>query len=254
MNERDFDELAAGHALGALSRREEEALRRAAAEDPARAERLARDVETAALLGDAVDDVAPPAGVRDALLAQIAGGADASAPADPELDPERDPEPEPAGVGAARAGWGARAWFTLAASIALLLGVGAGAVALVSQWSPPAAVTALERIQEAPDAQSVTVPVADGGEATAHWSDALGESVLVTEGVAEQPDDLTYEMWFVRDDGAVSAGTFDVDGGEAVAEMNGAMQPGDVIAVTVEQAGGAVDGPTTEPIVAIPTA
>ncbi|WP_404438075.1 hypothetical protein LG322_03745 [Microbacterium aerolatum] len=43
--------------------------------------------------------------------------------------------------------------------------------------------------------------------------------------------------------------------GEATALLDGSMHEGDVIAVTVEQAGGSPTGlPTTEPIIAIPTA
>jgi anti-sigma-K factor RskA len=59
----------------------------------------------------------------------------------------------------------------------------------------------------------------------------------------------------VRGDAPVSAGVFDVDGGDATALLDGDMQAGDAIAVTVEQAGGSPTGqPTTDPVIVIPTA
>ena len=78
--------------------------------------------------------------------------------------------------------------------------------------------------------------------------------MLVAEGLPQLPTDRTFELWFVRGDEPVPAGTFDADGGAAMAELTGTMQPGDTIAVTVEPAGGSPSGaPTTAPIIAIPT-
>ena len=64
-----------------------------------------------------------------------------------------------------------------------------------------------------------------------------------------------YELWFVRGDAPVSAGVFEADDETTTALLDGEMQPGDAIAVTVEQAGGSPSGaPTTDPIIVIPTA
>jgi len=76
----------------------------------------------------------------------------------------------------------------------------------------------------------------------------------VVDGGEHRELDRTFELWFVRGDEPVPAGTFDADGGAATAELTGTMQPGDTIAVTVEPAGGSPSGaPTTAPIIAIPT-
>ena len=107
----------------------------------------------------------------------------------------------------------------------------------------------------APDATSATVEVTGGGTATAHWAPSIGEVVLVADGLPSIPADDVFELWWVRGDGAVSAGTFEAgaDGASTVL-LDGEWQSDDVIAVTVEPEGGAPDGvPTTEPIVAIPT-
>lgn len=149
-----------------------------------------------------------------------------------------------------------RGLFTLAASLVLLVVIGYGAANL-NQWiNRPAEVVALQEIENAPDAQSATVEITDGGVATAHWSGSLGKAVLVTDGLPTIASGETFELWFVRDDGTpVSAGTFASGGDETTAVLTGAMEAGDTIAVTVEEAGGSPTGvPTTDPIVAIPTA
>jgi anti-sigma-K factor RskA len=77
----------------------------------------------------------------------------------------------------------------------------------------------------------------------------------VTDGIPAPADGETYELWFVRGETAIPAGVFDVDDGRATAALDGSMHAGDVIAVTVEQAGGSPSGtPTTEPVIVIPTA
>jgi len=102
----------------------------------------------------------------------------------------------------------------------------------------------------------VTAEVAGGGTATAHWSESVGKAVVVTTGLEAAGEGETYELWFVRDDTAVSAGQFDPDAtGAATTLLDGAVEEGDVIAVTVEPEGGSPTGqPTSDPIVVLPTA
>ena len=263
MSERDFDELSAADALHALTPDAERALRDALAGDPALRARHDADQRTAALLAETVAEVVPPPSVRDALLARIAvtpqDGADAGAPdaadapasSDPTSGADSSPDP---GTPTRRGGWGPRAWFALAAGLVLILGIG-GAVAVVSQQiTPPASVVALERIQDAPDAQSAAASVDGGGEATLHWSASLGEAVLVSDDLPEISDDRTYELWWLRNGEPISAGVFATDDGQATALLEGEMQAGDAVAITIEPEGGAPGGiPTGSPIVAIAT-
>ena len=263
MNEKDFAELAAGAALHALSADDERRFRDALAAHPEWRAIAEADAAAASLLADTTAPTPPPAGIRSALLSQIATtpqnlGADAppsSGPAD--LAPA-----EPVGADATVDGaqkpkprrW-ARTVFALAACLAVLVGVGIGAVALNQQLNPPASVVALQEIEAAGDAQQATVALDDGGTATAHWSASVGKAVLIADGLPTPDDGRTYELWFVRGDAPVSAGVFDVDDGEATAVLAGDMQAGDAIAVTVEQAGGSPTGqPTTDPVIVIPTA
>jgi anti-sigma-K factor RskA len=257
MNDREFDDLSAGDALHALTPDDQRALDDALVTDPRLRDRLDADAAAAARLAETVSEVVPPPALRAALLARIATTPQDAAPAPAAPAPALPAAPAPADAPTkpARARWGTRSWFALAASLLLVLGIG-GAVAVVSQQvSPPASVVALERIESAPDAQSAEASVAGGGEATLHWSGSLGEAVLVSDGLPTLADDKAFELWYVRDGAPISAGVFSTDDGDATAVLSGAMHAGDVVAVTVEDAGGAPEGlPTTEPIVAIATA
>ena len=242
MNEREFAELAAGSALHALSPDDETAFQAARRQHPEWEHHVTADAATAALLADGAAEVAPPPGVRGALLAQIA----ASTPADP-VAPAHPVSP------ARRSR--ARTWFGLAASIVVLVGLGWSAALLSQQLTAPASAVALAEIEAAPDAAAATVATAGGGEATAHWSASVGKVVLISQGLPAIKADENYELWFVRNGTPISAGVFAADDGRATVLLDGTMQPGDVIAVTVEVSGGSPTGlPTTDPILAIETA
>jgi anti-sigma-K factor RskA len=145
-----------------------------------------------------------------------------------------------------------RGLFALVASIALLVGIGWGIGAVTDALRTPPAVKTLALIESADDARSASAEIGEAGEATLHWSDSVGEAVLVATGLPAVDDGKTFELWFVRGDEPISAGTFDAADGEATAQLAGEMQAGDAVAITVEQRGGSPDGvPTTDPIVAI---
>lgn len=250
MNENEFQQMSAAFALGTLSPDEHRAFDRALAEHPEWAVHVRTDVETAARLADIAPPAAPPPAVRAALLARIADTP--QTPDAPAVVPDSAASSSAAsGSSASGPRRARRGWFVLAASLVLVAALGIGAAVVAQQVLRPAAVVALEEIQNSPGAQSAQFD--DGGvSATAYWSTDSGKAVLVTDGLPQLPDDRTFELWFVRGDQALPAGTFDADDGTATALLSGEMQPGDVIAVTVEQAGGSPDGaPTSAPIVAI---
>jgi len=279
MNEQEFRELAAGHALHALSAADEQRFALAKAENPQWLADADDDQETAAALAAMVEPIQPPPALRQALLAQISvlaqdptgpgdSGLESAAPATDETasevgatdaaateatDPADPAVSTPPGTGGPRR-W-SRVMFTLAACLVLLVGGGIATTIIVSQLQRPASVVALDDIRSAPDAEQATVRLDSGATATAHWSGKLGEAVLVASGLDRPESGKTYELWFVRGEQAISAGLFDTVDGQATALLDGAMHAGDVIAVTVEQAGGSPSGaPTTDPIVVIPTA
>lgn len=274
MNEQEFAELAAGFALHALSPSERSAFETARAEHPEWEHWISADLETAAALGEAVGDELPPLTMRSTLLARIpslpqvpaldAATAASSEPGEPwQADPPRDDAPfvEPAPTtttiqAVERRNW-TRGLVALAASVVLLVVIGFGAASINEYVNRPPEAVALQQIEAASDARSETVALTEGGTATAHWSVSVGKAVLVSDGLPEIADDQAFEMWFVPAEGdPVSAGTFQAGpGGRSTALLDADLQPGDAIAVTVEDEGGSPDGaPTTDPIVVIPTA
>ncbi|MDQ1084672.1 MULTISPECIES: anti-sigma factor [Microbacterium] len=267
MNERDFADLAVGHALNALTEADERAYQEALAGHPHwdRHVRGASDAVTA--LSSTVEPVEPPPSVRASVFARISAlPQQSSAPLDSAVDDEDYAAADRAEVAfereavaetaSAASGWGARRWFALAASFAAVLVLGFGAVTVSQLLAPPAAVVALQQIEDAPDAQSASATMPDGTVATAHWSPSLGQSVLVTDDMPAPAEGKTYELWFVRGETPIAAGTFEPDAdGHATAVLQGEMRIGDVIAVTVEPDGGSPDGtPSTTPVVAVATA
>jgi len=261
VNERDFADLAAGHALNALSDADERAYQEALASNPHWDSHVRDAADAVAALSGVVEPVEPPASVRASLLARIVDVPQLQDP--PPGDDDEDyaaagPAPVDAGalVAPRATNWGPRRWFTLAASIVAVLVLGFGAVSVGQYLTRPAAVVALQEIENAPDARSASVSMPDGGSATAHWSASTGQSVLVTDGMPALTDDQTYELWFVRDETPIAAGIFETDAeGRATAILDGEFHEGDVIAVTIEPAGGSPDGtPSSAPVVAVATA
>jgi anti-sigma-K factor RskA len=251
MDEQEFAELAAGAALNALSPADRAAFDAARREHPEWEHWVRADAATVASLADVVPDEAP--------LPDDDAPAGAAAPAPPADAPASgratEPPPTTATIQAvSRRNW-TRGIVALAASMVLLVALGLGAAMINDYLNRPPAVVALQEIEGAPDAQSATVDVVEGGSATAHWSESVGKAVLVSQGLPQIADDETYEMWFVRDGAAESAGTFDPEDLTTTALLDGAVESGDVIAITVEPQGGSPTGePSSQPIVQIPTA
>lgn len=277
MDEQEFAELAAGAALNALSPADRAAFEAARREHPEWAHWIETDAATAAALADAASDAVPPLTLRSTLLSRIAttpqlpamdaavaataDPVDRWAPAPPPNPDRRGDEPpvEPPPPTAVIQAVSRRRWtrgiLALAASMVLLVALGLGAVQINEYMNRPPEVVALQQIEDAPDAQSATVEVADGGTSTAHWAESVGKVVLVSQGLPQIADDESFELWFVRDGAAVPAGVFEPTDGTTTALLDGAMEPGDVIAVTIEPQGGSPTGePSSDPIVTIPTA
>lgn len=167
----------------------------------------------------------------------------------------------PVGAGpaerAARRRWFQRPGAILASAAAAVLLIAGAVVGL--NWTGPAGWGAqrdVQAIASADDAQTTTAEVAGGGEVTLVWSEQLGRSAILAEGLPAVGDDETYELWYIDASGeelaATPAGLFDPDGGAAYVVLDGEFRPGLLVGITVEPAGGS-DAPTSDPIVAIET-
>lgn len=269
MNQQEFTELSAAYAVDALETDDELRFIESLAAHPEWRWIVDEDRATATDLAVSVDPVEPPASVKSVLFAAITGSTEQrisstvqdsgqgdtvtdgtrgeSASADPARDDTVDPK---------RAARKRRAGaFALAASLIVVVGIGVGPWVADTISPPSVEQQALERVEGAPDAQSATAELSGGGTATAHWSADLGSAVLEVDGLPELTDAETYELWYVRGETPVSAGTFTTGDDSTVAVLGGEMAEGDLIAVTVEPAGGSPTGaPTTDPLFAIATA
>ena len=257
------DDVAA-YALDAVDADERAAVERALADDAELRGEADGFTETAALLAGASAPVEPPPALRSRLMAQLDAlpqqhpdaAAPAAAPAAPIVPtpsaPRAQREPGPAERAAQRR-WFQRPGAIIAAAAASVVLV-AGAIIGVG-WAGPngwGAQREMAAIAEAPDVESSTHEVEGGGAVTLYWSAEQGRSGVVVEGLPDVGETSTYELWYIDDAGAQSAGTFDVAGGETWRVLEGDFAPGVAVGVTVEPAGGSPQ-PTTEPIVVIPT-
>jgi anti-sigma-K factor RskA len=229
--EPEAHELIAGYALDALdpedTARAEELLR---ASEEARAE-LRAFSDTVGGLAVAVTGPEPRPELRDRVLAA------AHAETQNVISLDRGRRRLTPVLGAAAA---------VAAAVAI--GLGVYAVTLADELDDTR--TALEQQEDAaailadPSAESVALRSGDGKLVVAPGGDA----VLVVDGLAPAPDGKTYQAWVVIGDEPLSAGTFESGGARTVVPLQEQVGRSAVVAVTVEDAGGA-EAPTSDPLV-----
>lgn len=245
--------LAAGAALGSLTPEEVAAYEAfLAGSADARWDAGAYEA-TAVALGMDAPPVAPRPQLKVDIMARIAATPQPAAVDHAPRIPETKAETK--AVTKSRARWFTRpVGITAAAAAASVLFLGGTLVGIElgdhsSQEQQQESV--LAQINSASDAQRATAAVTGGGTATLVWSDALGKSVLLANGLSILPADKTYELWYIRGDAAHPAGTMDVAQGTTTWRvLDGTMVAGDTVGVTVEPKGGSKQ-PTTTPVVAI---
>jgi anti-sigma-K factor RskA len=238
--------------------------------------------DTAVVLGRAVAPIEPPAALKANIMALIgsmpqlppletqapsradAGAsvtdiasrqkAAASAPASTQSSPVEAPT---ASERKAQSRWFTKPAIVLA-GVAAAVGLIAGGGVLVNTIgdanTQQVQADALAAITSADDSQQLAADVAGGGTAKLVWSNSLGTSAVMVDGLAALDADKVYELWYIGGDGPRAAGTFTVgDSGSTWRVLDGEMRAGDLVGVTVEPAGGS-EQPTTDPIVAIQSA
>ncbi|GGI44730.1 anti-sigma-K factor RskA [Agromyces flavus] len=256
--------LAPAYALGALDEADRVRFEEALAVSP----ELQRDVEafrvTASTLGDSLPPVAPPPNLKGELFARLdtveqergrdgaasAPGTSGAPAPEPTSRSERDSHPI-ADLDARRR---RRRLVTVLSAAAALVLLAVGVVVGVN-WQGPngwGAQRELAALTEAPDAERATVRATGGGEVTLIWSVEQERSALVAEGLPDVGAESSYQLWYIDESGAASAGTFDMRGDESWRLLEGELPPGAAVGITVEPAGGSTQ-PTTEPIAVIPT-
>ncbi|WP_144711375.1 anti-sigma factor domain-containing protein [Curtobacterium pusillum] len=292
MTERHDDPalLTGSHALDALSDDERALFETALSTSPELQAETDSLRETALQLAYSVTPIEPPASLKASLMAQIASTPQAApiasapvastpvvestAPVVATVDDAgqearftpatRRTRADGPAAAAARRRWFTRpaALLSAAAVAVVFLGVGLGVGTSFGPSNGPGtgttqASSGLDRIYAASDFKRTTAKVTGGGTATVVWSNSLGKSAVILDGVAAAPKDKTYELWYIGSEGTggkiSSAGLVDgVADGVHSAVLTGTKPHGATIGMTVEPAGGS-EQPTTTPIMAVPT-
>jgi anti-sigma-K factor RskA len=238
------DNLSGAYALNALNAEEREAHEAALrASDEARNEATELQ-DTAVLLGLAVPPVTPSPDLKARLMAQVA--------VTPQLPATTaDAAPTPAET-KARLRWSRPATALVSAAAAVALIVGGIAVGTTSLHPEPSLqAQQLAAISSAPDVQERETTLDSGEEVTVRWSPQLASSVIIVDGMDSAPADSVYQLWYIDEAGARSAGFLPVtDGVESWQVLDGELHSGDSVGVTVEPVGGS-PAPTTSPIMVI---
>ena len=138
-----------------------------------------------------------------------------------------------------------------AAAIAAVLALAVGLWATQLSGDLDDARLALERERQAaavladPGARTVALEAGDGRLVV----DDAGRAVLVLDGLDPAPEGKTYELWIIEGENASAAGLFAGRDGLDWVGLDGTVETGDVVAVTIEEAGG-VEVSANDPIVA----
>ncbi|MGN6743179.1 MAG: anti-sigma factor [Amnibacterium sp.] len=249
--------LSGAYALDAVSGEEAEAVEAAMRSSEELRGEVAELTDTAVVLGLSVPPAEPPPALRARLLDLIDStpqlppdAASVDADAEPVLAPaSRMPEGDH--VAPRRRAWRRRPAVLLAAVAAAVLLFGGG-LAVDRMLQPPSQNAAFVQLTSASDVHQTRAAVAGGGTATVYWSASLNESAVVLNGV-DRPEGKSLQMWVVTGGTPKSVGLYTPSDGDRFELMQGALQPNQAVAVTVEPAGGS-KRPTTKPIVVLPTA
>ena len=183
--------------------------------------------EAAAGLADLVE-VAPPAGLRERVLADVS----VVRPLPPLVDRARR-----------RRRWGA--FLAAAAAIVVLAG---GAITWHPWDRPSSTQISVTGVTQAPDAQRTTQRLPEGGTVTVYRSVRLDRAAVVVKDLPALPDGKVYEMWLQDAQGSMApAGTVPPGVSSAGMVLDGAAADAVGAGMTVEPAGGSA-APTSDPV------
>ena len=138
-----------------------------------------------------------------------------------------------------------------AAAVAAIVALAVGLWATQLSGDLDDARLALERERRAvavladPGARTVALETGDGRLVV----NEEGNAVLVLEGLDPAPQGKTYELWIIDGENAAPAGLFPGRDGVDVVGLDGTVDTGAVVAVTLEEAGG-VEVSESDPLVA----
>lgn len=180
-----------------------------------------------------------------------------------EEEPQQDdpgsarPAPEPAPTtsviqAVSRRNW-TRGLIAFAVAFVVLVGLGFGAARLNDYLFRSPAEVALADIEASADEQSMTAELVEGGTATVAWSEDLGIAVFFSEDLPLLDEGETFALWLTRGASDTVVAQFAGDGREAVVQLDGDVEAGDLIALTIESGSETPDERSGDAVVTIPT-
>ena len=231
--EAGIHELTAGYALDALDPEERSAYEAHLSGCESCQRELASFWETTEALAIAASGPAPSPALRERILADV------------RAEPARNVVPFESRRWRVAPVLGAVA--AVAAVVALALGLWGSS--LSSDLDETRAALARERAAAAilADPGARTVGLATGNGRLVVAQD--GRAALVLTDLGPAPSGQTYQAWVIEGDNPIPAGIFPGDDGLDVVLVDGDVADGEVVAVTVEKAGGA-QTPNLPPVVA----
>ena len=231
--ENGIHELTAGYALDVLDADERWAYETHLASCERCREELTSFWETTEALALAASGPSPSPGLRDRILASAREERQVVVP----IESRRRRSSAPV--------------LGVAAAVAAVVALAVGLWATQLSGDLDDARLALERERQAaavladPNARTVAL---EAGEGRLVVNDE-GNAVLVVEGLDPAPQGKTYELWIIEGESAAPAGLFPGREGVDVVGLDGTVDTGAVVAVTLEEAGG-VEASQNDPIVA----
>jgi anti-sigma-K factor RskA len=227
----EIHNLSAGYALDALDPEEREAFERHLDECESCREELVGFSEVSGALALAADRPAPSPELRERILADVRAERQNVVP----LQPRRRLGP-------------ALGILTAVAAV-VAIGLGIYAISLNNQLDDSRSALAAQRgaagVLADPAATSVALATGTGRLVVSQGGDA----VLVLDDLVAAPSGKTYQAWVVQGSTPVSAGVFDAGATKTIVPIPQTVPDGAVVAVTVENAGGA-STPTLPPVAA----
>ncbi len=227
----ELHELSAAYALDALDPGEREVFERHLEHCAACQEDIAAFWEVSGALAVAADSRTPSPDLRERILAD----ARAEKQTVVSLDSRR----------------GAPRIFAAAAAVAAIVAIGVGVYALSLSSDLDSTRSALAAQAHAAavlaDPTATTVALQSGSGRLVVGAD--GDAVLILDELPSAPDGKTYQAWVVEGRTPVSAGTFESNDEKAIVSIPQPVPDGAVVAVTVEDTGGATS-PTLPPLAA----
>jgi anti-sigma-K factor RskA len=234
MNHERFDELKEAYVLGALPEEERREVEEFLAQHPERQAEVDELGAFAGLLALSPREHEPTPELRRSIMSVVESEARSSARSEPRLAGLR----------------GLLSLQRVALAAAALLVIGLFSWNMLLQGELQDLQGRVANLQESPQSRMVALEGTGDAQQQGHAEVMILEddrAVLMAEDMPRAPEGRTYQIWVIEGDVPEPGGLFEPRGESVAAVVEKPLDEGDVIAVTIEPAGGSRQ-PTTDPL------